>query len=99
MSFVDDSMAMAFDFGRSKERRKPLFSREIAVLIYAILAVSIIVCGYAMYDVQQSLKFEEVRANPSEEAIDRLTKTRNTLAALLAVESLTVAIGVADYFM
>ena len=99
MSLPPFPTATVYDFGRSKERRKPLFSREIAVLIYAILAASLIICAVAAYQVTQMLQFEQNRAAPDTTAIDRLTKTRNLLIALLVVESVTISLGLADYFM
>lgn len=99
MSLPAFPTAPIYDFGRSKERRSPLFSREVAVLIYAILAVSIIVSGIALYNVNHAMQYEENRADKSQEAVDRLKRTRNMLTAMLVVECVTVALGIADYYM
>lgn len=89
-----------FDFGRSKERRKPLFSREVAIVICAILASSIIVCGICLYHTHKTLRtFEDSAVAPTNDIMDRLRLTRNLLAAIIAVQCLTVVIGMADFFM
>jgi hypothetical protein len=89
-----------YDFGRSKELGPPVFSKEVAMLIYAILAVSIVVSSIVLYQTNKMLHLEENRAGSNmDEAVKRLRCIRNMLAALVAVESIVVVLGVADYYM